>query len=196
MKILLISSYLPYPLYDGGRIRLYNLLKFLKDQHEITLVCETREDQTENDIKEVEKICKKVVVFRRPKAFSIKNTVKSVLTLSPFLTTVHTHKEFSALITRELGNEKYDLIHVETFYVMQNLPKTNVPIVLVEHNIEYKVYERFAKKAPIFSRPILFLDALNVRRIKQRFLKKEDAIIAVSPTEQKNMGGKSMLVPN
>ncbi|MBU3978734.1 glycosyl transferase family 1, partial [Patescibacteria group bacterium] len=60
MKILLISSYLPYPLFSGGQIRLYNLLKELSRNHRVTLICEKRGNQTESDVKEIEKICEKV----------------------------------------------------------------------------------------------------------------------------------------
>ena len=54
MKILLISSFLPYPLLSGGNIRLYNILKYLQKNHEVVLVCEKRSYQKEADIKRVE----------------------------------------------------------------------------------------------------------------------------------------------
>lgn len=196
MKIILVSSYLPYPLYDGGRIRLYNLLKFLKDKHEITLVCEKRENQTQADIDEVSKVCKKVVVYNRPKALSLGNALKSTFSANSLLTTVHTHKEFRSLIEKELMGEKFDLIHVETFYVMQNLPKTNLPIVLVEHNIEYLVYKRHANKASFIAKPLLAFDALKIKREEKKFWKKANALVAVSPYEQKQMGENALLVPN
>ena len=50
MKILMLASYLPYPLLDGGKIRLYNLLKILRDNHQVTLICEKRPNQTQKDI--------------------------------------------------------------------------------------------------------------------------------------------------
>ena len=77
MKILIVSSYLPYPLLNGGNIRLYNIIKALQKRHEITLVCEKREAQTLDDVAQVEKICKKVVTVRRKKQWSIKNIIKS-----------------------------------------------------------------------------------------------------------------------
>lgn len=196
MKILLVSSYLPYPLLDGGRIRLYNILKYLQKQHEITLVCEKRTHQSQQDIDEVSKVCKKVIVVDRPKAWSVKNVSKAALTLNPLLTTTHTNKKFRAKIEKELLGEAYDLIHVETFYVMQNLPKVNIPVVLVEHNIEYQVYEKFVKNASIFIRPALMLDVLKLKRAERKAWKKADLLVAVSPAEQKIMGPKTLLVPN
>ena len=94
MKILMLASFLPYPLLDGGRIRLYNILKLLGDKHEVTLVCEKRPTQNQKDIDQVAKICKKVIVIDRPKAWSLGNISKSLISPNPMLVTIHTHKEF------------------------------------------------------------------------------------------------------
>lgn len=192
----MISSYLPYPLYDGGKIRLYNLLKELKGEHKITLICETREDQGQNDVREVEKICNKVITFQRPKAFSVKNITKSLISPDPFVITVHSHPKFKELIKKELESGSYDLIHVETFYVMQNLPKTKIPIVLAEHNIEYMVYKRYADKSTFIKKPILYLDAVKVRRTEKKFWSMASRVVGVSSQDQKIIGGKTALVPN
>ena len=61
MKILMVSSYLPFPLKSGGEIRLYNLIKNIAEEHEITLICEKRDYQTAADVEEVQKFCKKVI---------------------------------------------------------------------------------------------------------------------------------------
>ncbi len=196
MKILMISSYLPYPLLDGGRIRLYNLINLLGEKHEITLICEKWFPQTQADVDEVAKICKKIIVIDRPKALSIKNITKSILSLNPLLSVVHTNKKITEEIRKELDSERYDLIHVETFYVMQNLPAVNIPVVLVEHNLEYLVYERYAKKTHFFVRPIYYLDVLKLKRKEKEYWKKADKLVAVSEAERKVMGENVDIIPN
>lgn len=196
MKILMVSSYLPYPLLDGGKIRLYNLLKILSEKHEITLICEKRANQSEKDIEEVRKVCKKVITVDRPKAMSLGNISKTILTLDPLLTTTHKNKKMQKIISRELESVNYDLIHVETFYVIQNIGKTKIPVVLVEHNIEYEVYEKYAKKSSPFIRPALYYDILKLKRREKEAWKKANCVVAVSPKEQKIIGPKTELVPN
>ena len=146
----MISSYLPYPLFSGGRIRLYNIIRGLSSNHEITLVCEKRDYQTQEDVKEVEKFCKKVIAVERRKQWTFSNIIKAGISFSPFLVVGHTNELLKKAISQVVNNEKFDLIHVETFYVQQNIPITTLPIVLVEHNLEYLVYKRFADKAPVF----------------------------------------------
>jgi len=196
MKILMVSSYLPYPLIDGGKIRLFNILKNLSENHEITLVCEKRLNQTQKEIDEISKICKKVITIDRPNAWSPSNVAKSLLTLNPFLTTTHASSEMKKIILDELKNESYDLIHVETFYVMQNLPKTNIPVVLAEHNIEYEVYDKYASKSSVLLRPGLKIDIMKLKRREIEAWKKADKVISVSPKEQKIIGPKTELVSN
>src|SRR4030067_1900834 len=121
MKILIVSSYLPYPLFSGGAVRLFNLLKEISKENQITLICEKRDYQTENDVKELEKICKKVITVNRKKQWSVSNILKSVFSKNSFLVTGHTLPLMRKKIEEELNENKYDLIHVETFYVLQNL---------------------------------------------------------------------------
>lgn len=196
MKILMVSSYLPYPLLDGGRIRLYNLLKRLGKDHEITLVCEKWGGQTQKDIDEISKICKKVIVVDRPKALSAKNVAKSLLSVNPLLTIVHTNNKITKLIKEQLASNRFDLVHVETFYIMQNLPRVNIPVVLAEHNIEYLVYERYARKSNIFFKPVYYWDIAKLKRVEKNAWEKADRLIAVSKPEQKIMGSRAEVVPN
>lgn len=187
MKILLISSYLPFPLFSGGQVRLYNLLKELSRDHSVTLICEKRVNQTDADVKEIEKICKKVITVKRRKQWSLQNIFKTITSRHSFLVTGHTHEAMKLRIKEELVENKFDLIHVETFYVAQNLPPTSLPIVLAEHNIEYLVYSRFAQSAPFLLRPFLAMDVEKIKKEEVGFWKKAAKLIAVSDEDKEVM---------
>lgn len=195
MKILMVSSYLPYPLLNGGNIRLYNLLKYLSKLHEITLVCEKREYQSQSDIDEVGKVCKKVITVPRNKQWSVRNILKTAFSLDPFLVVGHTNKDMQRILKDELEKNQYDLIHVETSYVFQNLPKVSIPVILVEHNIEYLVYKRYVDKAPFFLKPLLTLDVLKLKLKEKSFWRKATKLVAVSEAE-KNIMNAYIVVPN
>ena len=185
MNILLVSSYLPYPLFSGGHIRLYNLIKELSRKHKITLICEKRDYQGEKEIAEVKKFCKKIITIPRKKQWSAKNIIKTGLSLQSFLITGHTSSEMKKEIRRELIESQFDLIHVETSYVMQNVPSIDIPLILVEHNVEYLVYQRFADKAPLILRPLLYLDVLKLKYWEEKMWKRATKLIAVSEGEKK-----------
>ncbi len=197
MNILLVSSFLPYPLDSGGHVRLFNLLKAIRKDHNITLICERRPYQTDKDIAEIEKICKKVVTVERKKQWSLENIFKTAVSSFPFLLVGHTNPEMKAQIVSLLNSSHFDLIHVETFYVFQNLPKTYLPVVLIEHNIEYKVYELFAKTAPFFLKPFLSIDVSKIKFWEEKYWKEAKRVVTVSEEDRKVIKNeKTDVVPN
>ncbi len=199
MKILVVSSYLPYPLFSGGHIRLYNILKLLSKKHEITLICEKRSHQKKEDVEALQKICKKVIAVPRNTQWSLSTILKTGFSSYPFLLAGHANSALGEAINSELKNN-YDIIHVETFYVMHNLPMNMSglpPVVLVEHNIEYLVYERYANHANPLLRPFLSIDIAKIKKWEKYFWKKADRLVAVSEEEKKLMNrDDAVVVPN
>lgn len=188
MKILLVSSFFPYPLYSGGQVRLFNLIKKLGALHEITLVAECRKDPDANDYKTVKKYCRKIVTVHRKKQWSIRNILTSAVSPFPFLMVGHSSRDFRNIIKNELQEDKYDLIHVETFYVMQNLPKTDIPVVLVEHNIEYQVYTRWIRKIILLPlRPLLSFDVFKMKLWEKRFWRRAEQVVVVSDADRREV---------
>ena len=197
MKILMVSSYLPYPLKSGGEIRLYNLMKNLAEKHEITLICEKRDYQTKEDVEEVKKICKKVITVTRRKQWTTANILKTGLSMNPFLIVGHTSEEMKLAIKDELVRERYDLIHVETFYVYQNLPKVSIPVILVEHNVEYLAYQRYVKLANPFLKLFFTIDVMKLKKKEEQAWRKVDKLVAVSNMERRLMKRADIsVVPN
>lgn len=187
MKILMITPYLPYPLYSGGQIRSYNLIKNLSKKHEIILFSFMKEI-TPDHILELKKFCKDVFVFPRRRAFSPQNIILAALSPYPFLVAIYLSLSLRQKIREELQKGNYDLIHAETFYVMPNIPKTKVPILLVEQTIEYLVYAHFVetvKFAP-FKLPLLF-DISKIKFWESFYWKKADKVVAMSKSDKQEM---------
>jgi len=197
MRVLIVSSYLPYPLINGGHIRLYNLIKLLSKKHKITLICEKRNFQTEQDVKELKKICEEVITVDRKDQWAWQNIAKAGFSPYPFLLIGHALPEMKAKIVEVMLQKTFDLIHVETFYVFQNVPKTYVPIVLVEHNLEYLVYKRNADNAKVYLRPFFYIDAFKIKYWEEKFWGKARALVAVSQEEADKMKRFAVsVVPN
>ncbi|MCL5675834.1 MAG: glycosyltransferase family 4 protein [Patescibacteria group bacterium] len=202
MKILLVASFFPYPLYSGGQVRLFNLLRNLGKKHEITLVCENRGKIIEKDWNAVKKYCRNIYTVNRPAQWSLTNIIKTGLSPYPFLLTGHKNKQMTELIRAELNKEEYDLVHVETFYVMHNLPSgIKIPVVLTEHNTEWKIYKTWTDRfwfMPL--RPLFYYDVLKLRFWEEYFWKKADKLLAVSDIDKKEMEKKRKqkveLIPN
>lgn len=197
MKILIVSSFLPHPLFSGGHVRLFNIIRNLSKQHELVLVCEKRSYQTHVDIDALKKYCKDVIVVPRKKQWSTNVIFSTGFSTKPFLVAGHTSEQMTKEIQNLLMKMSFDLIHIETFYVMQNVPDTNLPTVLVEHNIEYLVYKRYVDMAFPLIKPILLIDILKLKKREEKYWRKATKLVAVSEAEKKMMSRSDVVVvPN
>jgi len=189
MKILMLTPYLPYPLMSGGQTRSFNLIKNLSRKHEITLFSLIKDEKEKENILKLLEYCKKVAVFKRSKSpWTLRNILLTGFGPYPFLVIRNLSSEEREAIKKELSEEKYDLIHAETFYVMPHIPKTFVPVLLVEQTIEYLVYNHFVEEqAPKLLRPILRLDVLKLKYWETHFWKRAKKVVVMSDSDRKEM---------
>ncbi|MBW7956232.1 glycosyltransferase [Patescibacteria group bacterium] len=187
MKILMLTPYLPYPLLSGGQIRTYNLLKKLAGKFEVTLFALIKEESERQYIPELEKYCAKVRVFKRSqKPFTFRNIFHTAFSSFPFLVIRNHVPQTIAAVEKELQAEKYDVIHAETFYMMPNIPKTEIPIILVEQTIEYLGYESYADKIKFWPlRQILKLDIAKIRRWEEHYWRSCTKLITMSEEDKR-----------
>ena len=74
MKVLFLSSWFPYPPDNGSRIRIFNLIKQLSKEHDITLLSFSRDSEvTEDRLQTMQQYCSTVQVMPlapfRPSSF-------------------------------------------------------------------------------------------------------------------------------
>lgn len=188
MKVLMLTPYLPYPLLSGGQIRTYNLLKNLKDKHQITLFSFIRNEDEKKYLPNLQKFCHRIEVFKRRPAWSFANILLCGFSPFPFLVAIYYSWSLRKAIARELEKENYDLIHAETFYVMPNIPRTKVPRLLVEQTIEYLVYQHFVENFPHkVLKPLLYFDVAKIKFWEKHYWQAADRVIAMSSVDKNKM---------
>lgn len=203
MKILMLVPFLPNTYTSGGQTRWYNLIKFLSREHEITLFSLLKDESERRFVPELEKYCKKVRVFSRPKSpWTLRNFLLTAFSFYPLLVIRNWSFKERLEIKEELKKEKYDLIHAEAFYVMPHLPPTFIPNILVEQTIEYQVYKHYVDtEVPFFLKPIYMIDIVKLRYWERYFWKKTTRLVAVSEDDKRVMqkeipGIKVEVIPN
>lgn len=189
MKILMLTPYLPYPPSSGGQIRSYNLIKQLAKKHEIYLVCLIKNKNELKNMNMLTKYVKKIYpCYKSATPWTISNIVKSIFGFIPFLIVRNHSSQAKDAILKQLQMEQIDLIHAETFYVMPHIPKTNLPILLVEQTIEYKVYQHFVDNLKIpFIKYLFQPEIFKLKRWELKYWKEADLTCAVSEDDKKVM---------
>lgn len=189
MKILMLTPYLPFPPSSGGQIRSFNLIRHLSKKHDITLYSLIKEDKEKQYIEELERYCTKVRVFKRSKSpWTLRNILKTGFGTYPFLVIRNLVIEEKEALEKELEKEEYDLIHAETFYAMPHIPKTNIPVLLIDQTIEYLVYQHYVdKQAPFLLRPLFSIDVAKLKYWEKTYWQKAEKVVAVSEADKKEM---------
>jgi glycosyltransferase involved in cell wall biosynthesis len=100
--------------------------------------------------------------------------------------------EERSAIKKELATNEYDLIHAETFYVMPHIPKTKLPIILVEPTIEYSVYQHYVdhEVSQLF-KFIYQFDIIKLKFWEKFYWRRASKLFAVSD-EDKNIMQKEL----
>jgi glycosyltransferase involved in cell wall biosynthesis len=206
MNILFVSAILPYPLYSGGQVRIYNLLQRLSKNHSITLLAFIRSDTERAYVKHLN-FLSKIKMVHRGKALQLKYLVRAFgiyptkLDRYPLLLETYNNDEMRDCIAQELHDHAYDLVHIEPFYVYPSLPSLSIPLVIAEHNIEYEVYDTYARTYPVPAlRPVLARDAKRIRYWEEKSWGAASEVIAVSGIDGATITDirkkKTPLVPN
>ena len=202
MKILMLTPYLPYPLLSGGQIRTYNLLKHLSKKHDITLFSFIRDVKEKQYISELKKYCSEVEVFLKRPPWSFTSLSLAALSFYPLVVCMYLNREIEKAMSKAIEKKHFDLIHAETFYVMPNIPKNNIPIILAEQTIEYLVYKHYTDTVSLIPKKILMnWDVAKIHFWEKRFWHRATRIIAMSNADKKVMqkldsGLTVDLVPN
>lgn len=185
----MLVPFLPNTSMSGGQTRWYNIIKYLSQNHDITLFSLIKDESERRFIPELERYCKKVRVFNRSRSpWTFRNLFLALFSFYPLLVIRNWSPKVKKAIARELESEKYDVIHAETFYVMPHLPKTKIPSILVEQTIEYQVYKHYVDtEVPFFAKPIFLWDIMKLRFWELYFWKKTNRLVAVSSEDKKVM---------
>lgn len=199
----MLTPYLPYPTNSGGQIRSHNLIKHLSKQHEITLCSLIKYDEDRKYIDKLKPYCKSIHVFKRPeKPFTILNILKTGFSTYPLLVIRNYSPSERKALPAIIKEGNFDIIHAETFYVYPHIPKTQIPVVLVDQTIEYEVYEHYVRnyRYPLL-KPLLYIDVLKIKHWESFYWRKAARVIAVSKNDAQVMrktvkGLETNIIPN
>lgn len=119
-KILYLTTRLPYPTIGGDRLRMYNLLKQLKQLgHDITVVSLITDDENLEDVKQHDEFFTNLVTIRFDKKLAYLNAVKAVFNDRPFIVQYFYSNAMQREVDRLIKENDFDVI---TGYMIRIAP--------------------------------------------------------------------------
>jgi polysaccharide biosynthesis protein PslH len=135
MKILFLTAHLPYPPFSGGRRREFELISRLSRSCDIHLCSITKSWEADSMyINDLLQYCRRINLFEA----EAPTTKQQYYSQYPHQVKKHMSEEASSYISFLLKNQSFDVVHIEGYYLLQHIPtEAEVPILLIEHNIEH-----------------------------------------------------------
>jgi len=145
MHVLIVDEEVPYPLNTGKRLRSYNLLKRLQEQHQITYVCYGSGEEVLPDCPNVSLLILKSPILKQSGIRFYLALLKNLLSPLPYV--VERHKSILMQLTVEkiLKQGGIDLVHCEWTPYSENIKMLlgDFPTVLSAHNVEAQIWQRY-----------------------------------------------------
>jgi glycosyltransferase involved in cell wall biosynthesis len=182
----MLTPYLPYPPVSGGRTRTVNLVRRLSSEYRFTVVCFGRPEERSFDVEPFRQFSELYIIDREPSPSTLRAALLSLTSIHPITQRLY-HSAAMTDQIRQLAQETlFSAIHVESFYMMQNIPEElKLPVLLSEPSIEFVAWGRFAKVAqPLYQRPALWLESLKMRMDEPKAWEKATYVGVMSEFDQ------------
>ncbi len=203
MRILFLTSEMPYPARSGGTIKTISVLEYMQRDHEVHVVCfrsEPLSPEQEAWTAEIGPIL--TVGLRRGR--SAWNLVRSYGAGVPMSVFRNRSRRMSRLASERLTSGGFEAAFADGWLMAQYVPASFRGLKLLhEHNAEHVMWRRQADLETSFARKALVrLEHMRVRAYESAMVPRFDVVFAVSEEDRRalhDLGarlGSVRLLPN
>ncbi|MGC4053918.1 MAG: glycosyltransferase family 4 protein [Paludibaculum sp.] len=183
MKVLAVTYGLPYPLFEGSKIRDHCLLRAMAEEAEVHLLCFCKDDPDARDLGPLPTFCASVETFPVPAGRPPLALLPHLMAGRPLATFPFYYTEFAARITALARRHQVDVVQVEHSFLapyLSAIPRDCVRIQSL-HNIGERQYGSMAQMNR--RSPAAWLKAMAMRGWEAEWAGRFDGVIAVSRQE-------------
>ena len=184
VKLLFLTSRLPYPPFRGDKLHLLNILKPMSRRHEIVLVSFIQNDEERQWFEELRPFCKRIEVVHLPTWRSLLSCMGAVLSNTPFQVAYFRSRQMQDLVRRVAGEERPDAIHIHLIRMAQHAEKLrDIPRVvdLTDATSLYLSRFRMASRNPL--KKLLLAEELRRILLYESLLTTFDRSLVCSPLD-------------
>jgi sugar transferase (PEP-CTERM/EpsH1 system associated) len=115
MRILCLTSRLPYPPDRGDRLRAYNLLKHLAPHHTLDLLSFIASDEERDHVAPLQDILQSIDIVERSPARSAATVVLNLYRRDPLQALYYRSRTMEQLVRRKMSENRYDAAYIHLF---------------------------------------------------------------------------------
>jgi glycosyltransferase involved in cell wall biosynthesis len=186
MRILFLSRWYPYPADNGSKIRIWNLLRGLSEQHDVTLLCFIDSETVDLKISELHDVCEaiQVVPWKAFDPHSLKARL-GFLRMRPRSYVDTYSPQMQSYIERNLESNSFDLVIASEWTMASYSSSFDGKAALFE-DVELGVFHgRYATARSTYERVRQGLTWFKHHRYLSRILRDFNSCTVPSSTELK-----------
>ena len=184
MKILFLSPTVPFPLTDGGRIRVFNLLKQIAQKSDVTLLALETQPTDAEGVTELQQLG--IQVHLVPNAptlprVSFGTLANAFLKRQPITVARYDLPVYRQKFRELVATENFALVHYEMFHTAQFRTEVDLPSVLSQQNVDSAIWRRLCgETANPFYKFAYWTQQLAFQRYERGLSPKFDAVTCTS----------------
>lgn len=183
-KILFISARFPYPLHKGDQLVLYNNIRIIHEEYEITLITMYDEESELKHLKKLEHFCKNIITIKRSNIESYLNMLFSPFLLQPLQVAYYKSQKFKETLDHLLKVQSFDIIHVYSLRMASYLKENNCfKILSLIDSMGLNMSRRVAKETGI-KKLIFSYEAFQIKKYEKDMVCNYDKTIVVSKIDK------------
>ena len=166
MNVLFVAPRLPLPADTGGKIRTLNILKQLASRGDVHLVCFTFDERDKNLSAELENDSIRVTLVPIKEPNVIQKVTQVLFHPMPVSIAKYNNENMRTILIELNEINEFDVIHIDHLHMAHyRRCFDEVPCVMDEHNVEYKVLERCANVEKSLVKKIVFKNQASKMKV-------------------------------
>jgi sugar transferase (PEP-CTERM/EpsH1 system associated) len=188
MRILFLTSRLPYPPNRGDRLRAYHFLREMSREHQVTLLSFIADDTETGHIGPLRPFCEDVQLVHRAAWQSTITTGLQIWRPLPFQSLYYRSPIMTGAVDRLLARRKFDAVYVHLFRMAQYVAhrKNLYRILDLTDNISGEI-ERSLPYRDAFWRLVYRLELPRIRRYEREILRRFNETWLISEAERRQL---------
>lgn len=185
LKILILSSSIPYPPDDGAKVILFNLIKRLFSFHDLTLLALMNSEKQKKYIPYISKYCSVKTVIHKRKNNNI-NRIKYMFSMLPYGINLHRNNIFRQKLNELLRKEHFDILHSHYIHITQHISEeSSIPRIVYAADCDSHLYHTRMKKESVLPKKLYFWwQWYRYARYEREIYKLFNTAIVVSETDR------------
>jgi sugar transferase (PEP-CTERM/EpsH1 system associated) len=188
---------MPYPLSDGGKLRVFNQIKGLSEKHNVISLSFIGSEKELENIDELKKFCKvKTVVLKKYQSYI--NSFFGLFSLKPLRVWYLRSRCMREQVKEIIKEHNIGVILIQAIRMAQYLPENfkcrkildivDTPSLQIERAVKYE-------KSLIWK----LLNKIELPRLKkyeQKIIKNFDRVIVISSSDKNSLSDKAIIIEN